>query len=52
MVTWYFFIKDFQSFWLVHCDIGRGIVDIFGSMCACAMVILISRTIDIKNEKD
>ena len=51
MVTWYFFIKDFQSFWLVHCDIGRGIVDIFGSMCACAMVILISRTIEIKTKK-
>ena len=51
MVTWYFFIKDFQSFWLVHCDIGRGIVDIFGSMCACAMVILISRAIEIKTKK-
>ncbi len=43
-----YFIKDFQSFWLVHCDIGRGIVDIFGCICACTLVICISRLIDDK----
>lgn len=47
-VTWISFMKNFQSFWLVHCDIGRGMVDIFGCICACAMVILISRVIEEK----
>ena len=46
-VTWLYFIKDFQSFWLVHCDIGRGIVDIFGCVCACIIVMLISEFIEI-----
>lgn len=48
VVTWIMFVKDFQSFWLVHCDIGRGIVDIFGCVCACSVVILISKVIDLK----
>ena len=48
LVVWAFFIKDFQSFWLVHCDIGRGIVDIWGSICACYVVIQISKGIDLK----
>lgn len=47
-VTWISFMKNFQSFWLVQCDIGRGMVDIFGCICACAMVILISRVIEEK----
>ena len=46
--VWFFFMKDFQSFWLVHCDIGRGIVDVFGSMCACVVVIYISKMVEIK----
>ncbi len=50
VVTWFSFIKDFQSFWLVHCDIGRGIVDIWGCICACSIVILISRIIDNKTK--
>ena len=45
-VTWISFMKNFQSFWLVHCDIGRGMVDIFGCICACACVIMISKFID------
>lgn len=48
IVTWFFFIKDFQSFWLVHCDIGRGIVDIFGCVCACIIVVLISEFIGFR----
>ncbi len=48
VVTWLSFMKDFQSFWLVHCDIGRGIVDIWGCICACFVVVLLSRLIDIK----
>lgn len=45
-IIWLSFIKDFQSFWLVHCDIGRGFIDIFGSICGCYIVLLISRFID------
>lgn len=48
VVIWFFFMKDFQSFWLVHCDVGRGIVDIFGSICACIVVMYISKMIEIK----
>ncbi len=42
LLTWLSFIKNFQSFWLVHCDIGRGIIDIFGCICGCYIIILIS----------
>ena len=30
------------------CDIGRGIIDIFGCICACVIVILISKMIECK----
>lgn len=46
LLVWISFIKDFQSFWLVHCDIGRGIIDIFGCICACYIVLLISKWIE------
>ncbi len=49
-LVWFFFMKDFESFWLVHCDIGRGIVDIVGSLCASVCVIWISRLIDMHME--
>lgn len=45
-VTWFSFMKNFQSFWLVHCDIGKGMVDVLGCICACACVIMISKFID------
>lgn len=44
--VWIAFVKQFQSFWLVSCDVGRGIVDIFGSICACACVFLLSQIIN------
>ena len=40
------FIKDFKSFYLVDCDIGRGLIDVIGSLCACWVVILISKWIE------
>lgn len=46
-VVWVFFIRDFKSFWLVHCDVGRGIIDIFGSLCASYVVIQISKWLTI-----
>ena len=45
-VIWVDFIRNFQSFWLVHCDIGRGAIDVFGSVCACYCLVLISLYID------
>lgn len=42
LLTWLDFIKNFQSFWLVHCDIGRGIIDIFGCICGCYIITLLS----------
>ena len=46
LLIWALFIKDFQSFWLVHCDVGRGAVDIFGCLCACYLVVLGSKRIE------
>ncbi len=45
---WVEFIVNFQSFWLVHCDIGRGAVDIIGSISACCCVLFISWLICLK----
>lgn len=47
VIVWYCFIRDFQSFWLVHNDFGRGIIDIFGCICACLVVLCISKQINI-----
>lgn len=46
LAVWFSFIKDFQSFWLVHCDIGRGIIDIIGCICGCYIIMLVSRYIE------
>lgn len=48
VLVWGGFIKNFQSFWLVQCDIGRGVIDIFGCVCACTSVIMVSKLIDRK----
>lgn len=46
LVIWISFIKNFKSFWLVHCDIGRGIIDIVGCICACYIILLFSKFIE------
>lgn len=38
---WVSFIRDFQSFWLVHGDYGRGIVDIIGSLAGCTIILMV-----------
>ena len=48
---WVSFIFDFKSFWLVHCDYGNGLYDIFRSLCACYAVINISKLICLINDK-
>ncbi len=45
-IIWICFMRDFVSFWLVHCDIGRGMIDVFGSLCGCLCVIHIAGYID------
>lgn len=46
LIVWLCFMRDFQSFWLVHCDIGRGVTDLFGSLCGCYIVLAVSRLIE------
>ena len=46
--VWICFMRDFQSFWLVHSDVGRGAVDIMGCICGSWMVLLLSRFIENK----
>lgn len=48
--VWISFIRNFSSFWLVHCDVGQGIRDICASICACICVLLISRQLDNKSK--
>ena len=45
-LVWISFINNFHSFWLVHSDIGRGIVDVIGSLAASIVVIFISKLLD------
>lgn len=47
---WLDFMINFKSFWLVRCDIGRGVIDIFGCICACYIVLHISRFIEKKTK--
>ena len=49
-IIWIQFIYNFKSFWLVHCDIGRGIIDIIGCLCACYCVMLLSKNINEKTK--
>lgn len=46
LAIWFSFIKNFQSFWLVHCDIGRGVIDIVGCICGCYIVLLVAKYIE------
>lgn len=46
LIVWMAFIKNYTSFGLVENNFGRGIVDIFGSVCACFSVIMISKFIE------
>ena len=46
VLFWISFIIDFDSFWFVRCDFGRGVLDIFRSLCACGAVIGISWALD------
>ncbi len=44
--AWINLMQQFQSFWLVHSDIGRGILDVIGSLCGCYVLIIISKEIE------
>jgi len=49
-IIWLGFIKNFQSFWLVRADVGRGAIDILGSICGCYMIFLVSMFLDKKTK--
>ena len=49
-IIWIQFIHNFKSFWLVHCDIGRGFIDIIGCLCACYCIMLLSKIINQKTK--
>ncbi len=44
--AWINFIMQFQSFWLVHSDIGRGILDVIGSLCGCYVLMVVCKEIE------
>lgn len=44
--AWINFMMQFQSFWLVHSDIGRGILDVIGSLCACYVLMIICKEVE------
>ncbi len=46
VVVWLDFIKGFQGFWLVIFYFGRGVMDVFASLCACFCLILVSKIIE------
>lgn len=50
IMIWHLFIRNFQSFWLVHCDVGGGLIDIIGCICACYIVLCISKLIENKTK--
>ena len=45
-IVWISFVYDFKSFWLVYGDIGNGVVDLFRSICASSLIIIISKLIN------
>ena len=49
--AWGTFIYDFDTFWFVRCGFGRGAIDIMRSLCACGIVMLIARIIELKLKK-
>ena len=42
LLIWLEFIINFKSFSLVYCDIGRGAIDLFGSICGVYIICIIS----------
>lgn len=51
LIVWIQFIINFKSFWFVHCDIGRGIIDIIGAICGSYIILLLSFLIEKYLEK-
>lgn len=48
LLIWGEFAINFQSFWLVHVNIGRGLWDIIASICGSYLVIVLSDWLDKK----
>ena len=45
LAVYIFYIIDFTEFLIVHVKLGRGIIDIFGTLCACVVVFYIAKKI-------
>lgn len=39
---WLWMIKNFEALWLVHGELSHGIVDFFGTLCACYVLMYVS----------
>ena len=48
ILQWIWFIRKFEGFWIVACNIGHGIPDIIGSIGGCIVLLGISRLINKK----
>lgn len=46
VAIWVSFILRFKTFWIVNCDFGNGVADIFSSVCACICILAISFFVD------
>nr|WP_288732174.1 acyltransferase family protein [uncultured Anaerobutyricum sp.] len=46
VLQWIWFMKNFNGFWIVACNIGHGIPDIIGSIGGCIVLLIISRIIN------
>ena len=50
ILAWGSFIRNFEGFYVVRSFYGRTVPDVFSSICACGIVILISYVIDRKTK--
>ncbi len=46
VAVWASFIYSYESFWLVSSNVGRGGGDILSCLCACGVVLWVSKRID------
>ena len=48
LAMWLWMVRNFTAFWLVHCEIGHGMADVLGSVSGCAILVLVSRAVDVR----
>jgi len=45
------FFVNFEGFWLYQSQFGRGVIDVFGSICASYVVILVSKWLEVHSSR-